>query len=761
MNKFEIWDNWSTCGLNYNRENNLYIWNHNKGCIDINYLVYLLNKDKNNDDKIELIKTWKSYEPLEAKINENVKTVQMNDKYINITDKQFKQNDIIILKSSTGTGKTTATANAIYKYNNDVSNKENNKKVLSIVSKISLTSQHIKSFSDANIKLVSYQDDTKEIDNDNISICINSILMFKNTPEEEFNDYIVYIDEIASFLKDLTHNETLLPRLKMCFIILMRIIKNCFKLIVSDAVINDNVFNFISSKMNNKTLYINNAFKKYEGVKAYRCREEQRIINELIEHTKASNYYLCASDSCKTITMLYLECLKNAKEEDKDKFILITSKNKFHIYDASTQFKNKFVFYSPSIIFGVDFSIFEKQDVFIYNMGRTLDPASLFQQTTRTRNINNLYYYSEIKEQATKFKTLDECTKFYNDISTTSKEINEVCLILDETDKEKIEENAFFKLFVYNEYVNDIYSTNKSIHYELILKDAGFDVVELGNIKNNIAYDKTELKEQIKQISEDKINKLIEDGTTDDTDLKTNLKVLNIKMNDSETVEKFKDVIMDEFKLKEHLNIIKLVKDRQFINFKKMEAEQNSYNVVNLNSSTYHKISLLLDLEQNLNIKQRLKVNTNIDDINFFIIPEARYNLIKKVFRIGRAKPKDKKELLQLYISIIKHITTNELIKTTRGTTREQKITYELNNELLKYNIELNSFSNKYYKNIDDSILKLLDIERPERPQNEINDPFNDDSLLDIDVDKNDYTFNKTSKKWIIDHNAPKLKDIR
>ena len=134
------------------------------------------------------------------------------------------------------------------------------------------------------------------------------------------------------------------------------------------------------------------------------------------------------------VTILYNEMQKHAKDEDKDNFILITSKSKFNILDASEQFKNKFVFYSPSIIFGVDFSIDDAQDVFVYNLGRTLDPASLFQQTTRTRNINNLYYYSEIKEQNANYKTFNDCLKFHKQISTTSKQINEVCLFLDDAD---------------------------------------------------------------------------------------------------------------------------------------------------------------------------------------------------------------------------------------------------------------------------------------------------------------------------------------
>ncbi len=57
------------------------------------------------------------------------------------------------------------------------------------------------------------------------------------------------------------------------------------------------------------------------------------------------------------------------------------------IGDASETFKNKFVFYSPSIITGVDFSIDQAQDVFLYIKGQSIDAQASYQQATRCRNI--------------------------------------------------------------------------------------------------------------------------------------------------------------------------------------------------------------------------------------------------------------------------------------------------------------------------------------------------------------------------------------
>ena len=100
-------------------------------------------------------------------------------------------------------------------------------------------------------------------------------------------------------------------------------------------------------------------------------------------------------DSNDTITKLYNHCLNKATGEAKDKFILITADTDYEIHDANEQFKNKYVFYSPKITFGIDFTYEIPQDVFIYVKGKSINPYGIFQQTTRTRNIRQIYFYCE------------------------------------------------------------------------------------------------------------------------------------------------------------------------------------------------------------------------------------------------------------------------------------------------------------------------------------------------------------------------------
>ena len=48
----------------------------------------------------------------------------------------------------------------------------------------------------------------------NIVICINSLLLISSLSDYELSKYIVYIDEINSFIESITHNDTLNGKLK-------------------------------------------------------------------------------------------------------------------------------------------------------------------------------------------------------------------------------------------------------------------------------------------------------------------------------------------------------------------------------------------------------------------------------------------------------------------------------------------------------------------------------------------------------------------
>ena len=91
--------------------------------------------------------------------------------------------------------------------------------------------------------------------------------------------------------------------IKIMYQIWTRMIKNCHKLIVCDALISDNVFNLLNIKTNSLKQFIwQIIIKKYAGIPAVNLNDENEFLSKLLTHCKTGNYFLFGSDSCKKVT---------------------------------------------------------------------------------------------------------------------------------------------------------------------------------------------------------------------------------------------------------------------------------------------------------------------------------------------------------------------------------------------------------------------------------------------------------------------------
>ena len=186
----EVWNTWSQQAANYNQEKNEQIWNSSKGILDINYLVWVLRKAGSERD---FIAKWKPFHPITQDLT-NVKQITFNKPFVSegLSRETFENYETIIIKSCTGTGKTTAIAKHMEKH----PEKETN--FLSITTRTSLADQHEKSFTNLNMK--NYQDLKTDIyDTKCLSVCLNSLIKLECLEEEDIAKYVVYIDEVSSF----------------------------------------------------------------------------------------------------------------------------------------------------------------------------------------------------------------------------------------------------------------------------------------------------------------------------------------------------------------------------------------------------------------------------------------------------------------------------------------------------------------------------------------------------------------------------------
>jgi hypothetical protein len=373
---------------------------------------------------------------------------------------------------------------------------------------------------------------------------------------------------VTSVIKTLLTDTNLDDKIKPVYLNLIELIKKCHKVIVSDANITDNIFNLLKYRSKDDMIFINNNVKKFDNVEAIRDIDEKKFFNRMIEDVKNKQTFLFGSDCCKIVKMVYNDCIKAYEGDDKDdKFIIITSTDKFDLKDASEQFKDKFVFYSPSIVTGVDFSIDEKQKHYTYIKGRSISVLDNYQQSTRTRNMSQLVYYQRTPK-VTESETLEAIEERNKDKRATSRRILAMCSEGGVNDESCIVENMYFKLESQNEYIDKVLSSNPEHYFKTILESNGFIVSTSKEAKKQLSKEEKRAKEEeiVKNI-EDEWQKFLKDEMTSKNQyMAENYDTLKIKDMSKEELAKYKDVITDNHVLSHYFNFMKYCKDDDYIN---------------------------------------------------------------------------------------------------------------------------------------------------------------------------------------------------
>ena len=351
-------------------------------------------------------------------------------------------------------------------------------------------------------------------------------------------------------------------------------------------------------------------------------------------------------------------------EEKKKKFLLITSKTAYKITNANKQFKDMFVFYSPSIVNSVDFSSLTPQNAYLYFNSLTINSQSMFQQATRTRNINVLKFYGNQRQNNYIYEDLNDVEIINRDLINSCDKIKNVCLNTNEDDEETIIENTFFKMWCFNEYTNDCYNTNKICHFQNILIEEGFILTHIGN---DDMLDKKKQTRMIKTTQENSINDYEKFIELYKSGIKINgyekyierIKILNLKLDELD-INKFGYLVYDEYNLNSYFNLLKLFKTDEYINSKIDDLNVSSYSIKMINN-IYNKIYLLRYFEKLFNI-QSFNFDFNLEndnDINK--LTDCEFNKYKKIFRSDKKKPTKLNDLKIFYKQMIENITGNNL----------------------------------------------------------------------------------------------------
>ena len=269
--------------------------------------------------------------------------------------------------------------------------------------------------------------------------------------------------------------------------------------------------------------------------------------------------------------------------------------------------------------------------------------------------------------------------------------------------------------------MDDILNTDKYLHFKDILINNGIIVEELyepNKLRKDTRNDMTEL---IENISVELFNEFLKDDTDKMAakfdNINNNLSLLGLIGKSAETIKQYKDIITNKYLLSEHFNIMRLLKNDDFIK-DNLKKKGNKCYKTKLLRSTEHKIILLRDLERYYNIGC-LEVYFNINE--FKPMEAYTFNNIKYIYETKKKLPTNQKELKELYVFMIKQLTNKEIITSKRSKKKEDRDTvhYKLNDDFIKYHIELSKHYTNNYKYYLEEIIKQYNLPVIENKQME------------------------------------------
>ena len=510
---FEIFDEWSQATKHGNYDDNQCRthWNNWSNSCQVFHLQWLLH--------ITGTQNFYTFKQVHSKL-ENFITIN-KEKLDGLKDKRFfKNNKNYMIKSDTGTGKTTAFLKYIEQQKNPF---------ISIVSRVVLGLEQADNMRSNGIDVQIYQDKKFQY-GDNIIITPESCSIIMSY---DFSNYIIFLDEFDSIVRHITTSTTLNRNRVKVFGALIKMITTCKQFIAVDADISV-VSQHLLQQIGRPYCFKVNEFKNYANVKVNIINNEEEFFNMVKKEKK----YLLATDSKTTAEIGQIK----ADAEDGTPIKIITSdtdeKERIKLDDH-----NKAI-YSPKLLYGLDSTM--RRKVFAHYKGHTISPTAMVQQITRCRDIKcvNIFF----KQQSTMpcmYDTMKEMSQAYRtSLNHFNKEIDELYDDEDESENKKFMEEAdklYSHLFYMVNYIEDCYQTNKFLHLINIMKARGFEV-------------KQEKRTLVQSMKTSEIKKQINEFKSENFDVENPIvkrvnEMLKVKPCD---IDDYKEFFIDSNKLSKH-----------------------------------------------------------------------------------------------------------------------------------------------------------------------------------------------------------------
>ncbi len=568
---YDLWDEYNQKFDGYDEDKNVVMWNsanENYSCF------YNLLKNTSFSNAEKLI-DYHKYQPIIQ--NEIQPDITIDSQKLGY--EFFKQNKNYIVKSDTGTGKTTSFQKYI---------ERTNEKFISITSRVSLASDQYDRFSQSIENVFYYKNLTDEIKGKllgsdpnhkceryrfkgSVVVEVESLLHRLEYAEwiTNLDEMVVYLDEFNSLIQHIHTSTTLDNNLTFILEQLIYILKNCKQIICTDADISDTSILWFKENIGRDFEYYKNKYKHNQNVKAYEILSYDTLLDKLHKTKK----WLVPCDS--RVNALTL------KEEFPDAELIVAE-----TIDIPNLDEHDRIIFSPKILYGVDSVM--KRDVFCFFEERTIDPEKMVQMMCRCRNITKLHYLFLRKNF--KPKDID-----FSNLWDEMVERHSVSLKYFKNRHFQHLEKAYLNTLHRIEYDRKCYSSNPYAHFKRLIKERGIEDVDLYKSTNSASFqiDKKEKKTKMESEKQYEFYQWTE-GETINNEYSNLNKILNIP---TEELSKYEKYFIDGPTMVRHWNISTMFFQKNIQDkFDQFDYISENF-TINKISKEKTKLKLLLDIK--------------------------------------------------------------------------------------------------------------------------------------------------------------------
>jgi len=251
------------------------------------------------------------------------------------------------------------------------------------------------------------------------------------------------------------------------FTCLIELIKKANTVICLDADMCDWNIEFINKIRGEKYIVYYNYYPNQADVQAiiYSC--EFKMINMMKKLIDKEHFVACF-DSLRYMKKVIQELINTTKIKT-DEILIYSSEEDYEIINTN-DWKNKYVFYTPSILYGVSFDDV-LCDVFCFIKKSHLHALHINQMLSRTRKIKTLHVYCKAQWKYNKYKSIEHVKEEYNMFENKFKDNANIKINLSD------EEKDLYQLMYFNNiYLESILKTNTYYYLYNILCNIGFNI---------------------------------------------------------------------------------------------------------------------------------------------------------------------------------------------------------------------------------------------------------------------------------------------